>query len=140
MLNTSLTSIVYKRKDKPAHHHKSYRQVRVTPLIARIIDEFTRPACVEITKPFQNCNQYGFSEGISYMMGALQRHETEKHCIDMKTTFFGCSLDGESAFEVVDRTIQTRELYCAGVVGEYWNNSDYSYKNSLLKIKMNGEL
>ena len=26
------------------------------------------------------------------------------------------------------------------MVGEYWNNSDYSYKNSLSRIKMNGEL
>ena len=74
------------------------------------------------------------------MMGALQRHETEKFCIDMKKTFYGCSLDGESAFEVVDRNIQTRELYCAGITGQYWKASDYSYKNSFSKIKMNGEL
>jgi hypothetical protein len=139
-LNTSLTSIVYKGKNKPVHHHKSHRQVRVTPLIGRLIDEFTRPVSVRNTKPFQNINQYGFSEGITYMMGALQRHETEKFCIDMKQTFFGCSLDGESAFEVVDRSIQTRELYCAGITGQYWNASDYSYKNSLSKIKMNGKL
>ena len=139
-LNTSLTSIVYKGKNKPVHHHKSHRQVRVTPLIGRLIDEFTRPVSVKNTKPRQDINQYGFSEGISYMMGALQRHETEKFCIDMKQTFFGCSLDGESAFEVVDRSIQTRELYCAGIVGQYWKASEYSYKNSLSRIKMNGQL
>ena len=139
-LNTSLTSIVYKGKNKPVHHHKSHRQVRVTPLIGRLIDEFTRPVSVKNTKPHQDINQYGFSEGITYMMGALQRHETEKFCIDMKKTFYGCSLDGESAFEVVDRNIQTRELYCAGITGQYWKASDYSYKNSFSKIKMNGEL
>ena len=139
-LNTSLTSIVYKGKNKAVHHHKSHRQVRVTPLIGRLIDEFTRPVSVKNTKPLQDINQYGFSEGISYMMGALQRHETEKFCIDMKQTFFGCSLDGESAFEVVDRSIQTRELYCTGVTGQYWKASEYSYKNSLSKIKMNGQL
>ena len=139
-LNTSLTSIVYKGKNKPVHHHKSHRQVRVTPLIGRLIDEFTRPVSVKNTKPHQDINQYGFSEGITYMMGALQRQETEKFCIDMKKTFYGCSLDGESAFEVVDRNIQTRELYCAGITGQYWKASDYSYKNSFSKIKMNGEL
>ena len=117
-LNTSLTSIVYKGKNKPVNHHKSHRQVRVTPLIGRLIDEFTRPVSVKNTKPHQDINQYGFSEGITYMMGALQRHETEKFCIDMKKTFYGCSLDGESAFEVVDRNIQTRELYCAGITGK----------------------
>ena len=60
-----------------------------------IVDEYTLPVSVRDMKPFQNMNQYGFSEGITYMMGALQRHETEKFCIDMKKTFFGCSLDGK---------------------------------------------
>ena len=134
-LNTSLTSVVYKAKGKPVYHHKSYRQVRVTPLIGRLLDEYTRPVSVKNMKPFQNMNQYGFTSGITYMMGALQRHETEKFCVDMKKTFFGCSLDGESAFEVVDRIIQTRELYCSCVTGQYWAAS-----TSLSKIKMNGKL
>ena len=74
------------------------------------------------------------------MMGALQRHEVEKFCIDNKLTFFGCSLDGESAFEVVDRTIQLRELYCSGEIGDFWKSSKYSYDNSLTQIKMKGKL
>ena len=114
--------------------------VRVTPLLGRLIDEYTRPDLVEIVKPLQNTNQYGFTENVSYLMGALQRHEVEKHCIDMKNTFFGCSLDGDSAFEVVNRQIQTCELYCAGETGQYWQASHYSYQNSLTRIKMNGQL
>ena len=50
------------------------------------------------------------------------------------------SLDGESAFEVVDRTIQLRELYCSGQTGEYWQSSMFSYQNSLTQIKMKGKL
>ena len=73
-------------------------------------------------------------------MGAVQRHEVEKYCVDMKKTFFGCSLDGDSAFEVVNRTIQTRELYCAGETGQYWQASNCSYQDSLTRIKMNGQL
>ena len=118
-LNTSLTTVVYKGKNKPVYHHKSHRQVRVTPLIGRLLDEFTRPTSVQNMMQFQSINQYGFTKGITYLMGALQRHEAEKYCIDTKGTFFGCSLDGESAFEVVDRVIQTRELYCSGVKGQY---------------------
>ena len=60
--------------------------------------------------------------------------------MDNKLTFFGCSLDGESAFEVVDRTIQLRELYCSGQSGEYWLTSKFSYENSQSRIKMNGKL
>ena len=139
-LNTAVASIVYKGKNKPVSHHKSYRQVRVVPLLGRIIDEHSRPNLVKITKPIQNSSQYGFTPGVSYMIGALQRHEVEKFCIDNKKTFFGCSLDGESAFEVVDRSIQTRELYCAGETGQYWLASQYAYKNTQTQIKMNGKL
>ena len=66
---------------------------------------------------------------MGYRMGALQRHEVEKYCVDNKYTFFGCSLDGESAFEVVDRTIQLRELYFTGQTGDYWLSSKFSYEN-----------
>ena len=91
-LNTSVASVVYKGKGKPMFHHKSHRLVRVTPLFSRLIDEIMRPALVKIVRPIKNTNQYGFTEGVSYLMGALQRHEVEKYCVDMKKTFFGCSL------------------------------------------------
>ena len=38
----------------------------------------------------------------------------------MKKTVFGCSLYGDSAFEVVNRENLTRELYMAGDKGDYW--------------------
>ena len=139
-LNTSIASVVHKGKGKSLFHHKSYRLVRITPLFARLIDEYMRPELIKIVKPVQNCNQYGFTESVSYLLGAVQRHEVEKFCIDMKKTFFGCSLDGDSAFEVVNREIQTRELYCAGERGQYWQASQFSYKNSLTRIKMAGKI
>ena len=139
-LNTSIATLLYKGKGKAVSHHKSYRLVRVTPLIGRLLDEHMRPALVKIVKPIQNENQYGFTENMSYMLGALQRHEVEKFCFDSKQTFFGCSLDGDSAFEVVDRDIQIHELYFAGQVGDHWKASHYSYKSSLTKIKYKGNL
>ena len=139
-LNTSVASIVHKGKGRPITHHKSYRQVRVSVLIGRLIDEHIRPIFVKAARPHQNMNQYGFTKGISYLMGALQRHEAEQYCIDMKKTFFGCSLDGDSAFEVVNREILTRELYMAGDKGDYWKASYYSYQNSMSRIKMNGQI
>ena len=114
-LNTSVASI--KGKSKSVYQHNSYRQVRVAPLLGRVVNEFIRPNLVKITKPLQNSSQYGFTENVTYMMGALQRHEVEKFCVDNNKTFFGCSLDGASAFEVVNRDIQTQELYCAGEAG-----------------------
>ena len=113
-LNTAIATVVYKQKDKLVSNHKSHRLVRVCPLLGRIVNEYMRPELIKITRPGQNQNQYGFTKGISYLLAALQRHETEKFCIDTKKTFFTVTLDGASAFEVVNREIQTRELYCAG--------------------------
>ena len=136
----AVASVIHKGKDKPKHHHKSYRLVRVCPQIGRIIDEHIRPMAVQLSKPLQSNNQYGFTENISYLMGALQRHEAQKHCIDTKKTFFGCSLDGDSAFEVVCRTIQQRELYFSGEIGQLSKYNSSCYQNTETCIKMNGKI
>ena len=49
----------------------------MTPLIARCLHEYIRPNITRITKNIQNNSQYGFTENIAYLMGALQRHEVE---------------------------------------------------------------
>ena len=77
---------------------------------------------------------------MSYLLASLQRHEVEKYCIDQKKTFFCCSLNGESAFEIVNRTILLRELYFTGETGDYWLASKSSYENTQTQIKMNGYL
>ena len=128
-LNTAIASVVYKAKDKVKTNHKSYRLVRVSPMIGRLVDEHIRPTLVATTKPKQNPNQYGFTENITYLMGAIQRHECEKFCLDMKKTYFCCSLDCDSTFEVVTRTIQTRELFTSGINGDYWRAKHFSYQN-----------
>ena len=95
---------------------------------------------VKISKPLQSNNQYGFTENITYLMGALQRHEAQKYCIDNKKTFFGCSLDGDSAFEVVYRIIQKRELYFSGESGQLSSYNESCYENTQTRIKMNGKI
>ena len=132
--------MIYKGKDKVITHHKSYRLVRVTPIFTRLIDEFARPHILSIIRNILNSSQYGFTKDMSYLMGALQRHECEMYCLDMKRICFSCSLDGDSAFKVVNRVIQTRELYMSGIEGDYWQASNHSYQKSLTKIKMKRKL
>ena len=85
-LNTAIASVIHKGKDKPVTEHKSYRLVRVTPILARLLDEHIRPHIVSVINDVQNTSQYGFTENMTYLMGALQRHECEKFCLDMKKT------------------------------------------------------
>ena len=140
-LNTSIATIVYKGKGKNPYHHKSYRLVRVSPLITRIFDEHVRPYFLQSTRHKSNPNQYGYTSGVNYLLGALVRHESEMFCLDMKKTIFVCTLDGVSAFDVVSRAIQTRELYCeAEERGEFWRSTHFEYKNTKTRIKLNGKL
>ena len=64
------------------------------------------------TCPNHNPKQYGFTSEISYLLAGLKRHEVEAFCIGNKRTLFTCTLDGDYAFEVINRKIQIRELYC----------------------------
>ena len=41
---------------------------------------------------------------------------------------------------MVNRNIQTRELYMAGIEGDYWQSNYHSYQDSVTKIKMNQKL
>ena len=50
-------SFVYKGKNKPINHHKSYRRVTVGPFIGRIADEYLREQTIPIYTPLQNNNQ-----------------------------------------------------------------------------------
>ena len=70
-LNTAVASVMYKGTSKSVYNHKSYRLVRVLPLIGRIFDEFVRPVFCDITRPHHNPNQYGFTAGLSYLLAAL---------------------------------------------------------------------
>ena len=99
-----------------------------------------RPNLNKIAKPIQNINQYGFTENMSYLLGALQRHEVEMFCLDNNKTFMSVTLDGVSAFDVVSICIQTRELFCVNEEGKYWLSNHYEYENSKTRIKMNSQL
>ena len=77
---------------------------------------------------------------MTYLLGALQRYECQMNALDLKKTCFGLSLDGESAFEVVDRTIQKRELFAVGEEGDIWQYSNNGYENTTTHFKMEGKL
>ena len=74
------------------------------------------------------------------MDGPIRADERRSECIDNKKTCFGCSLDGDSAFEVVDREIMVRELFFAGEEGDIWQYSNNNYTNTKCHIKRNGEI
>ena len=99
-----------------------------------------RDLTIPIYTPLQNNNQYGFTEGIDYKMGILQRYECQQYCLDNKKTLFGLTVDGVSAFDVVERPILLWELFNTGEEGDMWQFTNASYRNTVCKIKMKGKL
>ena len=89
-----------------------------------------------VFRPFQSYTQYGFTAGMSYLLGAVLRTECEAWAIDNKETLFMVTCDGDSAFDVTDRDIQVRELYENGEDGDTWLYSRALYKNTECAIKM----
>ena len=62
-LNTAVASIVYKAgKNKSVYEHKSYRQVRVSPLIGRCLDEFLRPNLIKSRNLYRTAASTGLQK------------------------------------------------------------------------------
>ena len=77
---------------------------------------------------------------MSYLLGALQRYECQKNAQDLKKNCFTCTLDGDSAFEVVNRPIQKREIFAEGEEGALWQFTNASYDNTKCQMKLEGKL
>ena len=88
----------------------------------------------------QSPDQFGFTRGMSYLLGAVVRGECQRYAIDTKQTCFGVSFDGKAAFPSVDRDIQVRELYSSGERGQILQYSNNTYQNTLSQFKQAGML
>ena len=139
-IKLGLGTAVFKAKDKPITKSTSYRRITVTPILGAIIDYYIDPVAEQIFRPNQSKDQLGFTSGVSYLLGAIQRGECQRWALDKKLTCFGVSLDGEAAFPSVERDIQIRELYTNGERGDYLEYSRNTYKNTECQMKQSGRL
>ena len=139
-VKTGLSTMVYKAKRKPLSQASSYRRITVTPQIGSIIDRYIDPIAENIFPKVQSPDQHGFTKGLSYLMGALERGECQRHALDNKQTCFGISFDGQAAFPSVDRDIQIRELHSCGESGDLLQYSRNTYRNTFSQIKQDGKL
>ena len=135
-----LSTAVYKGKRKPVAEANSYRRITVTPQLGSIIDRYIDPLAENIFLQVQSPDQLGFTKGISYLLGAVERGECRRYALDTKQTCFGISFDGKAAFPSVDRDIQTRELYACGESGDILEYSNNTYKNTVSHVKQDGKL
>ena len=139
-IKLGLGTAIFKAKNKPVCLSSSYRRITVTPILGAILDYYIDPMAESIFRPSQSPDQLGFTAGISYLLAAVQRGECQRWAVDKKITCFGVSLDGESAFPSVERSIQVRELYSNGEDGDILNYSKYTYENTDCHIKMNDQI
>ena len=76
-IKLGLGTSIHKGKGKPLTHHKSFRRVTVVPHIGAIIDHYMCEPTEKIFRPLQSKSQYGFTAGMSYLLGAVLRNECE---------------------------------------------------------------
>ena len=107
----------------------------MTPILGAIIDYYLDPIAEAIFKPQQSPGQVGFTQGISYLVAAVQRGESQRWAVDKKQICFEVSLDGEAAFPSVERDIQLRELYTVGERGDILEYSRNIYQNTYCHIR-----
>ena len=134
-IKKDLSTAVFKGNRKPVTSSNSYRRITVTPQIGSILDRYIDPIAENIFRKAQSPEQFGFSRGISYLLGAIVRGECQRFAIDNKQTCFGVSFDGKAAFPSVDRDIQVRELYSSGERGSILQYSKNTYQNTLSQFK-----
>ena len=135
-----LSTAVFKGKRKPLSSSNSFRRITVTPQIGCVLDRYIDPMAENIFLRVQSPDQFGFTRGISYLLGALVRGECQRYAIDTKQTCFGVSFDGRAAFPSVDRNIQIRELYSCGESGDLLRYSNNTYKNTVSQFKQDNML
>ena len=75
--------LIRKGKGKPVDQSTSYRRVTVTPQIGGILDRYINPVARKQFRKVQNPGQYGFTEGISYLLAAVERVECQRWAVDM---------------------------------------------------------
>ena len=139
-VKVGLGSCIFKGKKKPVELSNSYRRVTVTPQLGGILDRYINPVARNQFRKLQNKSQYGFTEGVSYLLASVERGECQRWALDHKLTCYGISLDGEAAFPSVEREILVRELYATGERGDYLRYSNNTYKNTECHIKMDGKI
>ena len=135
-----LSTCAYKGKNKPITDANSYRRITVTPQIGCILDRYIDPIAEKVFLKVQSSDQLGFTQGLSYLMAAVERGECQRYAIDTKQTCFGVSFDGKAAFPSVNRDIQLRELHACGETGDLLDYSRNTYQNTASHIKQDGRL
>ena len=72
-IKAGLGTSAYKGKKRPITLASSYRRITVTPQIGSILDRYIDPIAEKVFRPYQSPDQYGFTAGVSYLMGAVLR-------------------------------------------------------------------
>ena len=85
-----LSTSVYKGKKKPVSDSNYYRRITVSPQIGGLIDRYIDPMAEHIFREVQSSDQLGFTRMVSYLMGAVEQGECQRHALDTKQTCFRC--------------------------------------------------
>ena len=83
-IKTGLGIAAHKGKKKSLTMSTSYRRITVKPQLGSLIDRFLDPLAESVFRQVQSTEQYGFTQGVSYLAAAVLRGECQRYALDTK--------------------------------------------------------
>ena len=138
MLSISVSSFLYKGKQKPRNMTGSYRKISIGLILSKIADTYLQDTIKTLIRINQSPLQYGFSEGLDYKMCSVLRETATEINTNRKLTTFICASDVSNAFSKTTRCSQLYELWRTGLRGGIFLFSKGTYTNTYTVLK-NGQ-
>jgi len=135
LLSLSVSSYLYKGKNKPKEKPGSYRKITIGSLKQKIIDKYMTKDTGKIAKKAQSGTQYGFTEETNYLICSVLREALQTYSVDTGKAIIFLTSDISNAFSRTDRISQLYEAIRAGEFGKYFEYTCNTYTGTITVLK-----
>ena len=139
MNNMSVASYLYKGKKKPRDAVSSYRKILIGTTMSKAADALMAPITQSIAKKSQQGTQFGFTEGLNYLLCGLLCATLVRRRQNRGEKSYILAVDIRNAFSTTAREAQLYELKQAGETDGIWTYSDATYHNTWTVLKQGPE-
>ena len=135
LCSTSVASFLYKGKGKNRQDPTSYRKISIGSLFNKVVDKIFSHETQEVAKENQPPTQYGFTEGVNFLLCTLLRESIIRKAVSQGKNPVLLACDVKNAFSKTSRPCQMYELFNAGERSKVWKYSLATYSNTWTVIK-----
>ena len=138
-MSISVSSFLYKGKNKVRSNPSSYRKISIGLTLTKIADTYLQDTIKQLIRNNQSELQYGFSSNTDFKLCGVLRETAIRWNSDRNQTTFLCSADVSNAFSKTNRVCQLYELWRCGARGDIFMYSKSTYTNTYTVLKHEGQ-